>query len=580
MATQVKHRRGSTNEIALFTPAVGEIVVDTTTNKLRLGDGLTAGGLPVTSESTVITPPVEFYGHRGALLAAPQSTLAAFTQSLAAGMDGLEFDIQPDINGQVWVFHDPDLSSDTQLSGAISGSTTAYIETAVRQEANGTRLSGIGIMKLEEVLEFAAGRNAKILPEMKFTGWTAAAVDAVVLTLDAYGYNNDRCVLTAVDVTLIERVRVTSDTVTVAYGLNTDYATAKPTIDRVIALGNGAISWDYTRLLAEPVFISYALENDLEVIAWVVEDHNAIQELVKLGVYKFISDTYVGGILSGKPNNNSLGLSFGRKWENTKQYLLPFGATTTAAVSIAGEVLTCTAPVGESSKASRHVNVLAGEVVTFAVMARLTAGTSGSIGIDWPEAGNNHSLTQITSDKWQWYEASFIVPITAFEDTNCILQAGIFGSDDGTVEYMLPRVMKGNIQRGTSQNLAMGQIYFDTADSNTPKINTGFSNNGIYALSYDVPTKELSITIDKLQRDDPEGTEDVTGTLAIPTRPLFTGSIDFDNNGYQLHVKFGGYTYNTGVVKARFYDQSNTLVDITTALAGGNIYLYFKAEVS
>ena len=48
MTTELKQRRGSTNELALFTPALAELVVDTDKNVLRLGDGLTAGGLPLT----------------------------------------------------------------------------------------------------------------------------------------------------------------------------------------------------------------------------------------------------------------------------------------------------------------------------------------------------------------------------------------------------------------------------------------------------------------------------------------------------------------------------------------------------
>tara|TARA_R110002153_G_scaffold264221_1_gene425995 strand:+ start:35 stop:2380 length:2346 start_codon:yes stop_codon:yes gene_type:complete len=523
---------------------------------------------------------IKVFGHRGALKSAPQSTMTAFSQCLAAGIDGLEFDIQTDLDGQVWVFHDPNLSPDTQLYGAISASTTAYIETAVRQEANGTRLAGIGIVRLEEVLDFASRRKVKIWPELKFTGWTDANVDAVVQIFDDYGYNNDQCIITAVDIDLLDRVRVTSKTVTVAYGLNTDFVTAKPGIDRVIALGNGALSWDYTRIIAEPVFITYAYDNGLDLIAWIVDDSDAMQKLVGLGVRNFVSDTYMGGVIKNELNNNSLGLSFGKNWEGTKQYLLPHLATTGSSVSISGEVLTCTSIVGESSKASRHINVQAGEVITFAVLARLISGNSAGIAIDYPRSGITQTITPIFSNEWQWYEASAIIPITAVDDTNCVLQAGVFGSMNGTAEFMLPRVMKGNIQRGASQNLAMGQIYFDTADNNIPKINPGFVNNGIYALSYNVPTKELSITIDRLIRNDPEGAIDVTATLAIPTRPLFFGNVTFDNNGEQLSVKFSEYAYNTGVLKARFYDQSNTLVDITPFLSDGNIFINFKAEVN
>jgi hypothetical protein len=44
MSTQVKHRRGNQTEIDGFTPAVGEIVMNTDTNELVLGDGVTQGG--------------------------------------------------------------------------------------------------------------------------------------------------------------------------------------------------------------------------------------------------------------------------------------------------------------------------------------------------------------------------------------------------------------------------------------------------------------------------------------------------------------------------------------------------------
>lgn len=45
MATQVKRRRGSTAQIAAFTPVAGEIIVDTTRSGLVTGDGVTAGGI-------------------------------------------------------------------------------------------------------------------------------------------------------------------------------------------------------------------------------------------------------------------------------------------------------------------------------------------------------------------------------------------------------------------------------------------------------------------------------------------------------------------------------------------------------
>jgi Major tropism determinant N-terminal domain len=46
MAVQVKRRRDTAANIAAFTPAQGEIIVDTTNNRMIVGDGATAGGFP------------------------------------------------------------------------------------------------------------------------------------------------------------------------------------------------------------------------------------------------------------------------------------------------------------------------------------------------------------------------------------------------------------------------------------------------------------------------------------------------------------------------------------------------------
>lgn len=44
MATQVQWRRGTTTQVAAYTGAVGEVVIDTTLHQLVVQDGVTAGG--------------------------------------------------------------------------------------------------------------------------------------------------------------------------------------------------------------------------------------------------------------------------------------------------------------------------------------------------------------------------------------------------------------------------------------------------------------------------------------------------------------------------------------------------------
>jgi len=57
MARQVQFRRGTTSEHSSFTGAVGEITVNTTTNKPVVHDGSTAGGHPVSSDVVDDTTP-------------------------------------------------------------------------------------------------------------------------------------------------------------------------------------------------------------------------------------------------------------------------------------------------------------------------------------------------------------------------------------------------------------------------------------------------------------------------------------------------------------------------------------------
>jgi hypothetical protein len=55
MSVQVKHRRDTATNIASFTPAQGEIIVDTTNIRMIVGDGATPGGVPAAKLSEVVT---------------------------------------------------------------------------------------------------------------------------------------------------------------------------------------------------------------------------------------------------------------------------------------------------------------------------------------------------------------------------------------------------------------------------------------------------------------------------------------------------------------------------------------------
>lgn len=54
MAASIQVKRGTTAKVAAYTPLSGELVLDTTTNKLIAGDGSTAGGKPLKFDLTAM----------------------------------------------------------------------------------------------------------------------------------------------------------------------------------------------------------------------------------------------------------------------------------------------------------------------------------------------------------------------------------------------------------------------------------------------------------------------------------------------------------------------------------------------
>ncbi|HKO15027.1 MAG TPA: glycerophosphodiester phosphodiesterase family protein [Gemmatimonadaceae bacterium] len=99
--------------------------------------------------------------HRGNSAHAPENTLAAFDQALAAGADALELDVRLTRDGAVVVLHDPDLVRTTGVQGLVGEMDLAAVElldAGARFTPDGGRSfpyrgTGLKVPLLEEVLE-------------------------------------------------------------------------------------------------------------------------------------------------------------------------------------------------------------------------------------------------------------------------------------------------------------------------------------------------------------------------------------------------------------------------------------------
>ena len=114
----------------------------------------------------------QVFAHRGGCALGPENTIAAFDLGLAAGADGLEFDVHLSADGIAVVCHDDTLERTTGASGLVRALTAGELARVdagyCYRDAQGGfpfRSRGIGIPTLREVLHRYPG--IPIIVEMK-----------------------------------------------------------------------------------------------------------------------------------------------------------------------------------------------------------------------------------------------------------------------------------------------------------------------------------------------------------------------------------------------------------------------------
>lgn len=110
------------------------------------------------------------FGHRGAAGLAPENTLAAVARGLAAGADGIEFDVQQ-VDGTLIVLHDDTLERTTSGRGPLTALSVDQLRAL--DAGDGQR-----VPLLAEVVR-AVAAPACLNVEVKMAGIGAAVIDAL-----------------------------------------------------------------------------------------------------------------------------------------------------------------------------------------------------------------------------------------------------------------------------------------------------------------------------------------------------------------------------------------------------------------
>jgi len=238
---------------------------------------------------------VEIIAHRGFAAYAPENTVVAWEQAILYGADSLEGDVRVSSDGTPVMIHDAAVDRTTDGTGNVGELTFAALAALDAGSFYSAVFAGVAIPTFEDFLKCAVkGRVKRIYPEIK--GYrTAADITAMVDLVLAYSLA-EKCTFQSFNFGDFDYVRAVSDKVEAGY-LVEDLTTFEAALLLAVADGNAVIAAEYGFVLANPAVVSAARSSGVDVVVWTVDYSHYVQQLLAIGVTRFMSDKRIGVML-------------------------------------------------------------------------------------------------------------------------------------------------------------------------------------------------------------------------------------------------------------------------------------------
>ncbi len=243
-------------------------------------------------------PRPRLFAHRGGAREAPENTIAAFANGLAAGADRLEMDVHATADGEVVVIHDATVDRTTDGSGRVAELSLAALRRLdaghrFRDETGAAPFRGRGlrIPTLAEVLDAFPGVPLNIEIKQR-----EPAIERAVLDLLERRGALGSVLLAAEDGAIMERIRSCSRGVLTGFSTEDVAAFARAwedgRLDRYEPPGAALqVPPDFLgRPLVTAELVERAHRLGLEVHVWTVDEEAEIARLLGLGVDGIMTD--------------------------------------------------------------------------------------------------------------------------------------------------------------------------------------------------------------------------------------------------------------------------------------------------
>jgi glycerophosphoryl diester phosphodiesterase len=212
-------------------------------------------------------------GHRGAMGYCPENTLASFERALELGADWIELDVHLSRDRALIVIHDETLERTTNGRGLVRDHSLAELRQL--DAGDGQRL-----MTLDEVLEWAAGRNTVVDIEIKNGPIYYDGIEDAVVAAVRNARMVDQVIVISFDHAAAKRVKSLEPRV--ATGVLYGCRPADGGIGLARAAGANAVLPHWAYVTREDVAAAHAA--GLSVAPWTSSDPTVLRELIACGV--------------------------------------------------------------------------------------------------------------------------------------------------------------------------------------------------------------------------------------------------------------------------------------------------------
>lgn len=206
-------------------------------------------------------------GHRGASAVALENTIAAFEAAIAAGADGIEFDVRLSRDGVPVIIHDDTLSRTHGVRRRVVDLSAA-------------ELRSIGVPSLRELFELMAGNDLLLCLEIKSREPQLAELCSRMVR--QFGFE-ERVIVECFDLNVLRPIQLRT-----AALFEPRMYTDQNIIDRSLAVGARVLALHHR--LAKPKLVENAKAAGLTIVVWTVDDPIWLTQARSMGIDALITN--------------------------------------------------------------------------------------------------------------------------------------------------------------------------------------------------------------------------------------------------------------------------------------------------